>query len=239
MSKHMKRLASPRRWTIEKKHAKWTMKPTAGAHAAELSLPLGIVLRDYLGVADTAREARRVVGQGDVLVDGRPAQGLKRSVGLMDVVSIPKNEDHYRVLMDHRGRVLLVPVSEDQAGWKLVRIDGKTTIKGGRTQLNLHDGRNLVLDEDDYKTGDVLQLKLPEQELAGHYPLEEGNIALIIGGSHAGELATVDGVDVSRNPQENLVHLTKGDEELTTVKSYVFVVGEDQPVITVPEVSIV
>lgn len=240
MSEHMKRLAAPSRWTLPQKEQTWTMKPSAGAHPSELSVPLGVVLRDYLEICDTAREARRAVGDQRVHVDGRPATDIKRTVGYQDVVSFPETDDHYRVLLDERGRVLLVPVAEDRSGWKLARIEDKTTISGGATQLNLHDGRNVVVepDEDEFNTGDVLQLSIPEQDIENAYTIEPGRIAMITGGAHAGELATVDEIEVTRNPKGNLAHLTKGEEEISTVAEYVFVIGADEPAITVPEVSI-
>lgn len=240
MSKHLKRLAAPRRWTIPKKGKRWVMKPDPGAHALDMSLPLGVALRDYLGVCDTAREARRIIGNRDVLVDNAPATSEKRGIGLMDVLSIPRMDAHYRVLLDQRGRIILnaIPVANSQ--WKLLRLEGKTTIKGGLTQLNFHDGRNIVVkaEKDSYATGDTLKVQLPDQKILGHHPMTEGNIAMVTGGSHAGQLATVQSVEVTRSPKPNLVHLLQGEEAFTTVKPYAFVVGATTPDIVVPEVSL-
>jgi small subunit ribosomal protein S4e len=217
------------------------MKPSAGAHPSEVSVPLGVVLRDYLEITDSAREARRAVGDHRVHIDGTVAHDVNRSVGFMDVVSFPETDDHYRVLLDERGRVLLVPVDEDRASWKLARIQDKTTVPGGNVQLNLHDGRNHVLEPeaDEYNTGDVLQLAIPDQAIENAYTIEPGRTAMVTGGSHAGELATVEEIEVTRNPKGNLAHLTKGEEEITTIASYVFVIGADEPAVTVPEVSVV
>lgn len=240
MSEHMKRLAAPSRWTLPQKEQTWTMKPSAGAHPSELSVPLGVVLRDYLEICDTAREARRAIGDQRVHVDGRAATDIKRSVGYQDVVSFAETGDHYRVLLDQRGRILLVPIAEERAGWKLARIEDKTTVSGGRQQLNLHDGRNVVVDpdEDEFNTGDVLQISVPGQDIENAYTIEPGRIAMVTGGAHAGELATVEEIEVTRNPKGNLAHLSKGDEDVHTLETYVFVVGADEPAITVPEVSI-
>jgi small subunit ribosomal protein S4e len=215
------------------------MKPSAGAHPSEVSVPLGVVLRDYLEITDTAREARRAVGDQRVYVDGKPATDVNRSVGFMDVVSFPEADAFYRVVLDARGRVLLVPVDEDRAEWKLARVEDKTTISGGRQQLNLHDGRNHVVEPeaDEYNTGDSLQLSVPDQAIQNAYTIEPGRIAMITGGSHAGELATVEEIEVTRNPKGNLAHLTKGEEEISTIADYVFVIGADDPAVTVPEVS--
>ena len=57
MKKHLKRLRSPRAWTIPRKTDTWATKPAPGPHPMERSLPLGAILRDILGYAGTAREA--------------------------------------------------------------------------------------------------------------------------------------------------------------------------------------
>jgi len=238
VSKHLKRLAVPRRWTVPRKAHKWATKPRAGPHAGEESVPMAIVLRDYLHLCDTSREAQRILGAREVLVDGRVVTDYKRGVGLMDVLSIPKVDRHYRALVDTAGRLRLVDIPKAQADWKLCRVEGKTTVKEGQFQLNLHDGRNLQIKENKYATGDVLKLKLPEQKVAGHHALAEGMLAYITGGSHVGELATITKIVVTHEPRANLVELRAGDRAFATVKPYVFVVGKDEPEIRMPEVAI-
>ena len=68
--KHLKRYKSPKHWPIDPKEDKWTVKPSAGPHAIESSLPLLIVIRDILGLADNSREAKRIINNGEILVDG-------------------------------------------------------------------------------------------------------------------------------------------------------------------------
>lgn len=226
MSKHLKRLAAPRTWTIARKTNVYTTKPSPGPHAIARAVPLATVLRDYLGVAATGREARTAIGSGDVLVDGRVVKNTKLPVGFMDVVSVPKLGRAWRVSIDDKARLRFAEVESKDAGWKLAQITDKTTVKGGLTQLNLHDGRNLLVKKDDYKTGDVLKLELPAQKIIGHFRFEAGAEALVTGGRHAGEVAPVKDIEVTRSHKANLVHLGKGDETFTTVKPYVFPFGD-------------
>lgn len=226
MSKHLKRLATPRSWTVPRKTNVYTTKPNPGAHPVERALPLSTVLRDYLHVATSAREAGRAIGDGKVLVDGRPVREAKHAVGFMDVITIPALKESWRVTLDGKARLRVVPVDGKQATWKLCQITGKATQKGGRTQLNLHDGRNLLVKKDDYKTGDVLRLELPSQKITGHYPLGEGAEVFITGGRHAGQLAPIKAIEATRSHKPNLVHLADGDATFTTIKNYAFPIGE-------------
>lgn len=235
MSLHMKRLAAPRAWHIKKKQAVWVLKPLPGAHGEEESVPLGVVLRDYLGLVDRMGEARRIIGNRDVLVDGKPAFSPKQAVGFMDVISIPKNEEQYRVVFDTHGRLIVHPISAAASSWKLCRVENKTTVPGGKTQVNLHDGRNILVKEAGlYKTGDTLKVHVPDQKVMGHFPLGENHVAVITGGAHIGQVATVRDVQVTRGPQENLVTLQAGGEPFSTIKPYVFVVGKDKSEVSLP-----
>ncbi|TLZ50603.1 MAG: 30S ribosomal protein S4e [Methanobacteriota archaeon] len=232
MRKHMKRLRAPRTWTLARKEFVWAYKPRAGPHPLEHSLPIAHVLRGTLGLADTAREAERVIFSRQVLVDGRPVTDPKFPVGLMDIVSLVPTKAHYRVLLDRRGRLALVPIDAADAAWKLCRVQDRGTVKGGKFQVRLHDGRNLLLAKSEHTTGTTLKVSLPDQKVLGAIPLTQGHIALLTGGQHAGEIVHVDRVEKTRNPRANLVHFTEG---FSTILDYVFVVGKETPEIRVPE----
>jgi small subunit ribosomal protein S4e len=238
MSKHLKRLAAPRALKIERKERKWTIRPSCGPHPVDRSIPLGIIVRDYLKLCDKASEAKKIVGKGEILIDGTPRKDIKFPCGLMDVISIPKLKKHYRVSIDKRGKLTLVPISENEAKWKFCRIENKTTLKGKKTQLNLHDGRNILVDKDTYKTNDTLKISIPDQKILDVFPFKEGTTSMIIGGTHIGEIATIDKIEITRSSMPNIVHLKNKDEKFQTIKNYVFPIGKDKPELTIPGVKI-
>ena len=232
MSKHLKRLAAPRIWKIPRKEYTFAPKPSPGPHPTKRSLPLLIILRDVLHIGDNRREIKKIIAERSIKIDGRVITDAKFPVGFMDVITVGKN--NYRALYDVNGRITLVEIPEDNAQWKLVRIEDKRVLKGGKIQLNLYDGRNILLNENKYKTGDVLKIDIPSQKITGHYPLAEGSIAMIIGGKHRGQLAHIKEYHITKSPKENIVTFEEGFE---TTKRNVFVVGIGKPEVTIPEVS--
>lgn len=236
MSKQMKRLASPRVWSIPKKRHVWAVKQSPGPHSIERSVPLLIMVRDMLGYCDTARECSKIIGKRNILIDGRIVTNYKMPVGFMDVLTIPKAKENFRALLDSKGKLRPIRIPKERANWKLVRIEDITTVKKGKTQLNLHDGRNILIDKGRYKPGDVLKIELPSQKILDSYTLENGNVAMIIGGKHSGQIATIENYKVIKSPKPNVVEFKEG---FSTIKDHVFVVGKKSPEITVPEVSIV
>ena len=232
MSNHIKRLAAPKMWKIPRKEYPFVVKPSPGSHAAEQSIPLLIIMRDILNVTDNRTEAKKILASRAVKIDNRVVTDLKFPVGFMDVVTV--GDKSYRAMYDVRGNIRLVEVPEDHGEWKLVRIENKAVVKGGKIALNLHDGRNIILDKNQYNTGDVLKIKVPTQEIIGHYPLKEGSVAMIISGTHRGQVAHIKEYRITKSASDNIVEFDEGFE---TIKKNVFVVGVGKPEVTIPEVS--
>ena len=232
-SSHLKRLVAPRSWSIARKERTWTTKPMPGKHSLEGAIPISTILRDYLNVCDNNREAKIIINDGAVMIDQRVVRKPKTAVGLMDIISIPLMKMHMRTMLDDHGRIQFVPIKATEAKWKLLRIEGKTTVKGGETQLNLHDGTN-ILSEEKVKTGDVIQVSLPSFKIKKVLEFKKGAQTLITGGAHVGSISKITGLEVTRSTKPNLVIY----KDFQTIKSYSFVVGDKKAMIALPEVKV-
>jgi len=230
----LKRLLAPAFWKTPKKLSKWVVSPSPGAHKKFEGIPLVIVLRDILKLVDTGSEAKTVIKNKDVLVDGKPVSHSRFSVGLMDTVSIPKIRKYYRVVPSVKG-LLLIEISEKEAKEKLASIKNKTVLKGKKIQLNLHDGKNILAEKDSYKTGDSLLLGLPSNKILDHVSMEVGALGLIIHGKNSGRLAKIKKIIVSRSREPNKVICESDGNEFEVMKTHLIVVGKSKPLIKVGE----
>jgi small subunit ribosomal protein S4e len=184
-------------------------------------MPLNIIIRDVIGLARSTREVRTILHNSLAKVDGRVVKDARRGVGVMDVLTL--GEDNYRCVLDTNGRLRYRLISADEASWKVCRIEGKTTIKGGKTQVHLHDGRNIIVDEaGEHKTGDSLKISLPEQKIIEHIKFGEGTRCMLVGGIHVGKLADVTNFIVKRSSMPNEVVF----EGFGTIADNVFTVGK-------------
>jgi len=234
MTFRLKRRAAPRSWTVPRKGTKWILRPRPGPHPQDRSIPLLLVLRDLQRIVSSAREAELLVRSGAVRVDGKVAQDLARGIGLMDTVSLAAPLDrHFRLVTDRRGKLVLASIPSTEAGVKIGRINAKHAVPGGKIEVTLHDGRNLLVDaKSPYRVGDSLKIELPGQKVVEHFSLKPGTLAYLAGGSHVGELGRVERVEVRNSSQPNLVHFKEG---FSTIKEYVFVVGEQSPGVSLGE----
>lgn len=242
--RHLKRLASPDFWPILRKGKKWAVKPSAGPHPISRSIPLLVVVRDILGLAETAREARKVISEGHIKVDGKVRRNYKYPVGLMDVIEIVDTQEYFRVTPVPVKVMALVPIPKEEAGFKICRIENKTTVNGGHLQLNLHDGRNVLIrvsdpenpEEDVYRTMGSVRISLPNNELIEYYPLEEGVPVIVIGGRNVGRVAKLISIAEGMRHYRKQVELEdfKGNRFFTTLDK-IMVIGREKPEITLPE----
>ncbi|HMF33956.1 MAG TPA: 30S ribosomal protein S4e, partial [Candidatus Lokiarchaeia archaeon] len=224
------------------------VKARAGPHPLEQALPLGHIVRDILQLGANAREARKIIKSGEVLVDGTIRKDVKFPVGIMDVVKIPKIEKQYRILPVIGKGFYPVEISAEEAEYKLVRIENKTTIKGGHIQLNLHDGRNIVIRVSDprnpeeakqYKTMDVLKIAVPTQQILEQIPLQIGNTGIVFSGHNFGQTGTITDIAKRFGVNASVIGINNDkNEHVETLYNYMFVVGTpDSTPITLPKVN--
>jgi small subunit ribosomal protein S4e len=242
-SKHIKRTSAPKFWKIHRKEVKFTVKPSAGPHAFSECIPLLVIIRDILHFAITASEAKRILHERNVKVDGVVRKNIKFPLGLMDVLEIPKMEQAYRIIAAPQKGLVLHPIEGEEQGFKLCRIENKTVVNGGHIQLNLHDGRNIVVrltdpkiaEEDVFKTKDVLKISIPDQEILEHIKFEEGCYSLVIAGRNLGLAGKVTKIEKRFGPHASTVTLERDGKTFQTALEYAFPIGDEIPIISLPD----
>ncbi len=205
------------------------------------SIPLGLLLRDYLKFTTSLNESKKIISDGKVLVDGRIRRDFKYPVGLMDVVSIPHADMYFRIVPDKVRLLKAVKVSEEESKFKLIRLLNKTLVPGGLLQLNLEDGRNIIVNKE---TGDLVKqptlstfnISLPGQEVRGVYTFKENAYVMAIGGKNAGMIGQLKRIQTSpyktRRYSIVVIRGSSGVEYETNLEN-AMVVGDEKPEIKV------
>ncbi|MEM2226654.1 MAG: 30S ribosomal protein S4e [Candidatus Bathyarchaeia archaeon] len=238
--KHLKRYKAPGYWPISKKAFVWAPRPSPGPHPIANCIPLLLLIRDVLGYAHTSREAKLIISRGAVRVDGRVRRDEGYPVGLMDVVEIPEANIRLRMVPAPKEVLAPVEIDESEASFKLCKVINKTTLKGGNVQLNLHDGRNVVLRisdpknpiEDGYSSRDVIKLSIPDQSILDHFKFEIGSLAIVIDGKNIGARGRIASIEPGTALRPAIASLEcEGGAIVRTLADYVFVVGREAPAI--------
>ena len=231
-SKHLKRYAASSALKLPRKPYPWVVKPAPGPHSGENSAPLRILLRDYLSLAKTAREADEILASGHAIVDGRVRRESRFPVGLMDVLQLPGLNRSYRVLLDHRGRLVPREIDQAEASIKLCKVLRKDIISGKRVQVTLHDGKTVVGDFGDLRPGDSVKLTLPDLRVIERLPFERGAVALVTRGENVGKIGKLIDIKLITGTQPDIVTLEGGGRTFQAPGSHVFIVGREKPAIS-------
>jgi len=230
----LKRLLAPRFWKIRKKHRVWTVSPRPGPHKKFESIPLQIILRNILKITDSGSEARTIIKKGEILVDGKVRKDHAYPAGLFDVITIPKISKNYRVVPSSAG-LALIEISDKESKLKICKIQNKVKYRGDRTQLNLHDGKNILVDKDEYNTGDSLVIELPSLKILNHLRLEKGMLGVITSGKNEGELGELKEIILGKFKNPTKIVCNISGKETEVLKDHFFVVGKDNPIIKLSE----
>lgn len=208
-----------------RKETAWTVTPKPGPHTKETSVALGIVVRNYIKLGKTMSEAKKILSSGEVKINGIVRKEHQFSVGLFDVISVPKQKLFYRMVFDDKGRLIINSV-ENEPKDKISKVTRKVMTKKG-VQLTTNDSRTYVGIK--ANVGDSLKLSLPEGKVLEVLEFKEGNLAYITKGAHSSQTAKIIAVIKGTGRKEELVKLQKGKEEFETIAKNVYIIGKNKP----------
>jgi small subunit ribosomal protein S4e len=250
--KGLKRSKAPKLWKIARKEKKWTINPVCGPHNKE-AIPLAFIIRDFLGYARTLREAKYILNERKVMVNGAVRTDYRFPVGLMDVVEIPSTEQYFRILPNRKGQLILHPISPEEAQIRPLKITDKHLIHSGVFQLRFHDGATLQVSPtgdrekkgaggkgdmpaaEGKKKDKAFQFKrlgtvlfnVRSSDIVDYFSFEKHNYAMITRGRNVSKAGTITSI------KEDMVEI-EAEEKVRTLKENVFVIGKRESIISLP-----
>jgi small subunit ribosomal protein S4e len=218
---HLKRIIAPNSWKLNKKFTPFVLRPKPGAHTQRLSLPLRKVLKD-IGVANNKREVTYILNYHTVNVDFKKRIDSAYPMGIFDILNFPEIKESYTIILDVLGKLVVKKLDANEKT-KLIKISGKTKVKGKKFQILTVCGRNILIKESEakkYSVGDSLRLELPSQKIVDHLKFEKGTKVYLLNGSHKGKIAKVEDI------VEGAIVCTCDDLTFRTKKEFTFVIDD-------------
>ncbi|KAI6164691.1 ribosomal family S4e-domain-containing protein [Pisolithus thermaeus] len=233
--KHLKRLAAPSSWMLDKLSGTYAPRPSPGPHKLRESLPLIIFLRNRLKYALTGREVTAIVNQRLIKVDGKVRTDSTYPAGFMDTISIEKTGEHFRLLYDVKGRFTIHRITPEEASYKLLKVRRVALGAKGVPYIVTHDGRTIRYPDPAIKVNDTVKFDLEQGKILDFVPFETGNIVMITGGRNMGRA----GVITHREKHIggfDIVHVKDSLERTFATRiSNIFVIGEGtKPWVSLP-----
>lgn len=139
----------------------------------------------------TGREVTLIVKQRLVKVDNKVRTDETYPAGFMDVISIEKSGEHFRLLYDVKGRFAIHRITAEEATYKLLKVKKVQLGAKGVPFLVTHDGRTIRYPDPAIKVNDTVKFDLVEQKIVDHVKFEAGNLVMATGGRNMGRSGVI------------------------------------------------
>merc|ERR1719443_1879441 len=234
--KHMKRLAAPKSWVLDKLGGVYTIRPSSGPHGLRESLPVSIFLKNRLRYALCQKEVETIMKQRLIKIDGKVRTDVRFPCGFMDVVQIEKTQENFRLIYDVKGRFTIHRITNQEAKYKLCRVREVKTGPKNVPYLYTSDGRTIRYPDPVVKANDSIRLDINTNKIMDSIKFEAGNLCMVTGGRNTGRVGTI----MHRERHQgsfDIVHVKDASgHTFATRMGYIFVIGKgSKPYISLPK----
>jgi len=211
---------------LDKMSGTWAPRPTPGPHRLRECVPLVILLRNRLKYALTRNEVTLICKQRLIQVDGKVRTDINFPVGFMDVVTIEKTNEYFRLLFDVKGRFVTHRILPEEAKYKLCKVRKSRIGPKSVPYISTHDGRTIRYPVPEIKEHDTVKIDIESGKVIDHIKYEPGNLVMINGGRNLGRVGILESIE--KHPGSfNIGHVKDAvGNKFSTRVSNVFVIGK-------------
>ncbi len=151
------------------------------------SVPVVIAIRDMLKLAKTTKEVKHMIKNKALKINNKEVKDHRESIKLFNILEAGKI---YQLTILPTGRFILEETKEKD---RICKVLNKNLLKNNQTQLNFHDGSN-ILTKEKIQTHDTIYLS-PENKITKTVPMEKGKDCFISNGKYAGHKGKIESLE--------------------------------------------
>lgn len=180
----------PLTWPLPRKGTKYV---AVASHNKREGIPLVVLLRDVLRLAENRREVKKILNEKIVEINKKRVRDIRYPVCLFDVVSFPEIKKNYRLMFSEKKKIILKEISEKESETKIFKVMNKKLLKKNIVQINLMHGKN-INSKENIKVGDSVMLNLKNNDIIKILPLEKKREVFVMSGKHLGISGKVEDI---------------------------------------------
>jgi len=234
--KHLKRLNAPKHWMLDKLSGNFAPRPSAGPHKLRECLPLVVLLRNRLKYALNYSDVTKIMMQRLIKVDGKVRTDVCYPAGFMDVISIEKTGEFFRLLYDVKGRFVCHRIGADESAYKLGKVKKLGVGKNSVPYLVTHDARTIKREADSViKVNDTVVIDIKTGKVTDCIKFDTGNTVMVIGGRNTGRVGIITHRERHASSYD-IVHIKDAaGNHFATRLTNIFLVGKgNKAMVTLP-----
>ena len=189
---HLKRQKVPKSWPIERKSTTYVVRPNFNL---QRGIPILIILRDILKIAQNRKEVKKAIHSKNILLNNKIVRDEKNIALLFDVLKIVPSKKYYTIELSNKNKFMIKEIKEKESNKKVSKIINKKILKKKKTQLNLSDGRNFLSDIK-CNVNDSVLINFEKGKIEKCLPLKEKKKVIIFAGKHSGRGGVINKIDL-------------------------------------------
>merc|ERR1712098_213784 len=193
-------------------------------------LPLCIFLRNRLHYALTLQETKKILMQRLIKVDGRVRTDTTYPAGFMDVITIEKTNENFRLIYDVKGRFAIHRITAEEAKYKLCKVKKVSTGQKAVPYLVTHDARTIRYPDPDIKVHDTCVVDIATGKITSHIKFDSGMLCMITGGHNLGRVGSSCTVIVIQDL--SILFMLKIHWDIPSLLDWVTCSSSDKPLTT-------
>merc|ERR1711997_545645 len=137
------------------------------------------------------KEVQTIMKQRLIKIDGKVRTDARFPAGFMDVISIERTGENFRLIYDVKGRFAVHRISAEEAKYKLCKVRKVSVGPKGVPYLVTHDGRTIRYPDPLCKVNDTVKLDISTGKIEDFIKFDSGNLCMITGGRNTGRVGTI------------------------------------------------
>lgn len=150
-----------------------------------------IFLRNRLKYALTYDECKKIVNQRLIRVDGKVRTDKTFPCGFMDVITIQRTNEHFRLVYDVKGRFIVHRITPEEAKYKLCKVKRVQVGPKGVPFVVTHDARTIRYPDPLVKLNDTVRVDIATGKIKDYLKFDTGMIVMVTGGRNLGRVGTI------------------------------------------------
>jgi len=204
------------------KGKKWLTTATPGTHSRDRAIPINVLFKEVMKITKTTRETKLMINKNSFLVNKKNISDVKFPIGLFDVIEFPGLNENYRLTILENKKFGVKSIKSEECNLRPCKVLGKKVQNKSVLQINLDNGFNLLIKDNNISVGDTLVLDLTTKKIVKHIKLEKGVTVMLIDGKYLGKVGILNEIKPGIAKKRNM-SLQVGKELIETSGRYVFV----------------
>jgi len=169
-----------------------------------------------------------ILMQRIVKVDGKVRTDQTYPAGFMDVITIERTSEAFRLLYNVKGKFSLHRIKPEETTFKLLKVKRAQLGPKGIPFISTHDGRTIRYPHPDIKANDVVKFNLQTNKIEETIKFGLGNLVMIVGGRNLGRVGVLKTIE--KHPgSHTIIHVEDfAHKTFATRLENVFAIGVDK-----------